>query len=230
MSTVAPTVDNVEELVALQEWKNTVNGVQMSLWCRWALAEISYHTADTAEANFQGDGQTKAFSIDDEVIDSLDRTALVLISEGVGRTNVLPPFKFQEDTIIDTNKNNKYFWEWPTNTVNLGFVPSVSQKLTISYYRGWEAPVADTDILTIPRWMEAPLGYLIVRSFSEAYALEYSKIRQWNVKTDSGTPLQNPMFAQITHLQKQAELLLAKQPVQDRNKFFTFAGRENNGR
>ena len=230
MSTVQPTVDSIEGLEATNAAIPTINDVQALIWCRWALSDISFHTADTAVANFMGDGITRAFTVQGEVIDTLDKTALVLLSESNQKINVLPPYKFTEDTLIGTNPGSKSFWEWPTNTLNLGFTMSPTQAISVSYYKPWDNPTDDESVLGIPRWMEAPLAYYIVRYYCTAYTIEYSKIRQWNVKTDSGNPLQNPMFALEKHLSETAQTLLSRQPVQDRNRYFTFAGRENNGR
>ncbi len=202
----------------------TLDDAQALIWCRWGLAELSTHTADKASQTFVGDGATTQFVLADDCVDTLEKTGLLALSDGPV-VNFIPPISFAADVVLDRQDIRMGWWEWPWGTINTAWVVPTNVQFTFSYYRVWTTPENDDAPLTIPRFLELPLAYLMVAYYSEAYALEYSKIRQWNRQLDAGTPLDNSMIEEIAHLRQMAMELLNRQAPQDRDRFHVAKGR-----
>ena len=205
-----------------------VDPSQMAIHCKWALAELSRHNAEQTSMFFQGDGLTSSFQISDDVVDSLERTARLLYFSN-GRTYVLAPRRFDQITTFDRGDQQYEWWEWG-GVIYMASPPPAGSSFTVNYFRSWRAPVNDDSILNIPMWMESPLALLLAAYYAETYTLEFSKIRQWNRRTDSGQPDDNPMFQQVDQYRKMAAEILARTVPQDRNMFYTSPGKSTGGR
>jgi hypothetical protein len=200
----------------------------LKTWCRWGLAELSAHTAEATSQLFNGNGEQTSWTITDDIVDRLQDTGMIIMGDENSTYNIIPPRAWNQDTIIDANSYVKEFWEYPAGTINFSFAPKT--QFAVWYYRVWQMPETDDDLLMIPRWMERPLAMNIVAQYCEPYALEFSKVRQWNRRSDSGNPEDNTMFQQIAHLRKISEEILRTYPPQSRQRFYNNLERSVSGR
>lgn len=201
--------------------KERYTPAQMLIWARWACAEISFYHAQTASIEFDGDGATYAWALPPNVVDSIERTGLVALKDGI-TVSYLRPIREIASTIfpIGTGANVKGFIEWPSGVLSLGFVPSNNQKIIVSYFKVWDPPVDDNSILDFPHWMEQPYAYLIAANAMNPFGTVAAQVRQWNQRQDSGHPEDNPLNKQSRFFLDQAMRLLARAGVQDREKFY----------
>lgn len=197
---------------------------QMLVYIRWALSEVSNHTACADMYYWDGDGQTKQFVLPANMIGSIEKCGLVALVNGP-TADYLPPYKNLPATkttwpTINSPNSIKVYWEWPSGKLTLGVPPSTSEKLCLYYFRIWDIPIDDNSILNIPRWMEQPVALLCAAAALEPISTQYANINQWRRKTDSGTPEHNPAEKQARWFIENAHRILNQTAPQDRETFY----------
>lgn len=216
---------------------------QLLVWARWACSEISTHTAEAALTFFECDGETYQFALPDNMIDNIEDTGLVGLDDGE-KVEWLPPLALNPNTLwpwplppspeqsvalstslssraIKSTTKTPGYWEWPSNTLTLSFIPEDGLRLVVHYFKIWDAPQADDDLLMFPSWMERPFGYLVGAGAMDPLGAQASDIRQWLDRSASGVPEQNPLHRQYEFFIRNAERILSKHRVQDRENFFS---------
>lgn len=222
----------------------------MLTWARWALAEASMHTASSATFTIECDGFTNVFDVPDDSVDPIDQTAILEYNSGNERI-FLPFIRPQPESIwpllSQTQGNSPSsaysrstsaggssipyeigVMNWPENKITLQFTPGNGTSILMHYFRIWDEPVDDDSVLKIPRWMEQPVAYMIAAYSMDPDSLQSSEIRQWNGKTDSGTPEQNTLQKQAKFFMENARRIFLSVPPQDRATFFG-AGPQSEG-
>ncbi len=198
---------------------------RMLSYARWAMAEVSNHTAKCDSFEWTGDDHTRVFPMPEDMIGTPTKNALVSLvpTDGSKMDNLSPYERLPETTWnynVTGNSRQKVYWAWPSNSITLGFIPTTSEKIVLSYFRIWDIPSDDNSIITISRWMEQPVSYFIAAYAMQADGANAANIRQWNRKLDSGTPEDNPVRTQSEWYIKQAHRLLQQTAPQDRDTFY----------
>lgn len=196
---------------------------QMLIYARWACKEISFHTAQAAVSTFTCDGSHATFALPAGIRDSISKVGLVVYDDNAGRSTVLPPRLILPGTIevkAGSKEQSRCYWEWPSGTLTLGFMPAAGGTLTLYYFKDWDAPTGDASVLTFPDWMEQPFAYLVAAYALEPNGVQQTNIRQFNRKQDSGSPEDNTAHKQIEHFIKMAQRLLSRVQPQERETFY----------
>lgn len=212
---------------------NRYTPLQLKAFARWAMGELSLHTALADQVVYIGDGLQSVFVLPSDMVDPIERAGLVAYNDGQ-TINYLPAYKRMPDIIwpiqLDNLKPRRCYWEWPSGRLTLGFVPAANKTITVYYFRIWPAPEEDGDILTLPQWMEQPFVYLVGAAAMESIGTQAANVRQWNRKSDSGNPEQNPAQKQALWFVQQANRILAKVPPQDRESFYQISPKTHTDR
>lgn len=203
---------------------------QMLVWAKWALVELSMHTAEAAYKTYACDGSTYQFVLPTDIIDNIEKSGLVGHNNGTD-TNYLIALRNDPNTkwpnIPPTEAKNTGatgFWEWPSGRLTLSFMPSAGHQIILNYFKVWDVPTDDNSELIFPLWMETPFCYLVGAAAMNPKGVSASDIRQWNRKQDSGNPEHNPLHRQAEFFLGQARRLLDKQGPQDREGFYQVRG------
>lgn len=220
----------------LKDAKGTkYSDADLLIWARWAMVELSYHTAELAQQVYDCDGVGYQFDLPDDMVDDIEHTGLVGLDNGK-EVKWLPSLRLDpqatwqwpivQSTTISAStsllsaSNSGGFYEWPSNCLTLSFVPKAEERLVMRYFKIWDPPTSDESILQFPFWMEKPFAFLVGAGAMDPKGVQASDIRQWNDKTVQGLPEHNPLHKQAEFFIKHAERLLAKHRVQDRENFF----------
>ena len=99
----------------------------------------------------------------------------------------------------------------------------VSRDFDLWYYAYWpdveyreDDDVITEDKILVPEWAEGPLLHLAVAFCLQPKATQAAVTRQWNIKIDSGTPVQNSLESHARELMWWYNLLLSSYPPLDR--------------
>lgn len=197
--------------------------IQLLIAARWACAELSWHTAPTATKEYQASGSTYSFLIPVDCFDNIEKTALVGMKNSNGQMNFIPPVRRFPNTIWDspdTTHGSYQYYEYPTGRLAFTTNPPEGTVVQLNYFRTWAAPTDEEFDMDIPVYLEQAFCYLVAAIAIEPYGVQRSQIAQWNTKTDSGSPVMNPLIDQTNHYRKQAYTLLTKVSPQDRETFW----------
>lgn len=199
---------------------------QLLIYTRWALAELSQHTAEASCFSYDGDNITSVFRLPHDISDPIEKCGVVAWTVGsTGNIEYIAPYTRLPEIIwpANTMKNKKVFWEWPTGFITLGYPLPVGDKITIYYFKIWSSPKdpnQDDFEFNIPQWMEQPLCYLIAAAAQEPNATQFANIRNWNRRGDSGTPEDNVAQKRAKWFIEQAYRQLGRFAAQDKDTFY----------
>lgn len=199
---------------------------QMAYYARWAMVELSAHTAASDLKVYQLDGSSNKVELPANIIDSIDKSGLVIYVNGNREKRLVHFKRLPGTTWITGSSSADVYYEFPSNQITLGFMPSPGTSLILNYFRIWNTPKEDNDVLEIPQWMELPFAYFIAALALEPVGTQAANVRQWNRKQDSGTPEQNPALRQVEHFVKQAYRILGRFAPQDRETFYKMNSEE----
>jgi hypothetical protein len=189
---------------------------QMLTYARWAMTELSAHTAAPDVAIYTLTGPQVEAPTD--AVEPLAKSGLVVYRFG-GRDRYLISHRRRPGTIVGAEDAQVYY-EFPVGKLTLGFQPQPGSQLLVHYFRIWRPPTADADVLEIPQWLELPCAYFIAAFALEPIGTQAANIRQWNRRQDSGTPEDNPALQQVRHFVSQAYRILGRFAPQDRETFY----------
>ncbi|KRT69454.1 MAG: hypothetical protein XU15_C0011G0136 [candidate division NC10 bacterium CSP1-5] len=132
--------------------------------------------------------------------------------------------RFQEDGYRSETDQELAFWVWG-NVLHLE-TPSSNRELVLHYYATWPAIEyrldGDGNVLVvqpeiyIPMWAEHPLSFLAGAFILQPQAVASSMNREYNIKLDSGTPVDNSRAAQAREMWNWYKNLIALHPPQTR--------------
>lgn len=191
-------------------WSND----QLLDYASWALNSLCAHTALATATGFTCDGVASAFTLPNNFYEEVTRSGAVYIDDGfsVSYLNPVPIWKH-------AGALNGYYLN-PSNILNTVMVPSNGSILTIYYFASYPIPVNDNDLILAPAWATAALVFAIGSYAHSSYATKTASIRQWNTKSDSGNPEQNPIedMSRVYYERYQMELLQV--PNQQRENYW----------
>lgn len=204
---------------------------QLLVAARWACAALSMHTAQRATKEYNGDGRTNQFDLPDDMVDGVEKAALVIyrdqvVSEFLPPLRLIPNERWDLNTPTSDAAITRSYWEWPHDTMTLSFIPANGSVIEIRYYKIWTAPESDESILEFPRAFEQPFAYFVGAMAFDPLSAQASSIRQWNRRSDSGTPEDNPLQRQAEYFLKQADARLKAIGPQDRETFYRVGHRD----
>ncbi len=189
----------------------------------WALDTFSAHTALPKTMVSTVDGVSSSITLPHDIYDDTEQTVLVRLVTP-DRIEILEPIRLVPGVILDppeeSNSGLRGYWEWPTGTLNFGFVPEKGSRIELMYFAYYPSPESDEDILQIPRWAHLPVGYLIGAYAVLSYGVVASQVRQYADKQDSGTPEHNPLHRQTEHFLRLYRETIARYPAQNRGNYF----------
>ena len=189
----------------------------------WAMDTFSSHTALPSTMVSTVDGLSSTIMLPEDAFDDVSQTALVkLVSDKV---EILEPVRLQPGTVIpystpETNSTPYGFWEWPTGTLNFGFIPEAGTQVHLMYFAHYPTPESDEDIVQIPRWAHQPVALLVAAYGTLPHGLSTSIIRQYADKQDSGNPEHNPLHRQAEHFLSIYREIINRYPKQDRVNYY----------
>lgn len=204
---------------------------QLLIAARWACVSLSMHTAQKSLRVFQCNGTDYLFHLDDNVVDGLEKTALVIYDDGtcleyLAPIRLIPSTQWPTTPPGSDSSGARGFWEWPDDTVSMSFIPKSGSRLQVKYFKVWNPPSSDDDILEFPIQFEQPFAYLIGASAFDPLGAQASAIRTWNRKSDSGTPEDNSLQKQSEYFLKMAYMRLKDIGAQDRETFYRLESRD----
>lgn len=193
----------------------------LKIYARWACVELALHTAQATSKEWNCDGKTSQFPLPADMVDSVEKSGLVYLLDGA-TVKYIDAVHLQAGTSwpVASPTTVQGYWEWPTGVLTLGFIPKSGQKIGIQYFKIWDAPESDNDELAFPQYCEHPFAFFVAAYAMDAESTQSSSIRQWNTKSDSGSPEDNPLQRQSEYFMKQAHRLLSKIPSQDRENYY----------
>lgn len=204
---------------------------QLLIAARWACSALSMHTAQQATRRYNCDGQSYIFDMPDDIVDNIEKAGLVIYDDGsmlnyLAPVRLLPSVQWPKAVLAADQGGLQGYWQWPFDRLTLSFVPAAGAALEVRYFKSWNAPANDADILEFPRQFEQAFAYYVGASTFDPLGAQASSIRQWNRRQDSGTPEDNPLHRQSEFFLKQAERVLRGIGAQDRETFYTHDPRD----
>jgi hypothetical protein len=189
---------------------------QMRTYARWALAELSAHTAASDSRIYELDGRQVPLPTD--LVEPIEKSGLVIYRyRQVDR--YLVAHRRMPGVVVGKSHEQVYF-EFPAGVLTLGFEPDPSSQLILHYFRIWRTPLSDDDRMEIPQFLELPFAYFVAAFALEPVGTQAANVRQWNRRQDSGTPEDNPALQQVRHFISQAYRVLGRYAPQDRETFY----------
>jgi hypothetical protein len=192
---------------------------------RWACASISQHTAQAATIVFNGDGALNTFTLPSNIVDGVEKAALVIHNDGenleyLAPIRLIPGGNWPTTTPGIDQATVRGYWEWPQGTLVLSFVPAIGSTIEVRYFKVWDVPTGDSSTLAFPLVFEQPFAYLVGAIALDPLGAQASIIRTWNTRTDSGTPEDNALQRQSEFFLKMAQQRLRDIGPQDRETFY----------
>lgn len=93
---------------------------------------------------------------------------------------------------------------------HLTFLSELTDGGTLYYAAYWTEPELDADIIEAPAVSIAGIAFYAASYCLLPKAIGIAKIRQYNVKVDSGTPEDNPIMTMANHFTKRFELEMSR--------------------
>ncbi len=207
---------------------------QLLVAAQWAVVSLSQDQAQQASVNIQGDGTNYLFNLPDGVVDDIDKTGLVILhasSEAASDIEYLAPIRlipgerWPITTPAETATSVRAFYTWAGKIV-FTFIPDAGNLIEIKYWKEWDKPTGDQDILEFPSKLELPFAYLVAAIAFDPLGAQASAIRTWNRKTDSGTPEDNSLQKQSLYFLDMYTRALRRIGPQDRETYYNQAPRD----
>jgi hypothetical protein len=199
--------------VTKRRWSDT----QLQIYVSWALNAFCAHTAMATATTIIGVTGTEV-QLPPNVYESIERAGLVSVIYTGQTPQYLDPVNYTRG--LDPNDEGNYYYIFPDNQLNLSFTPSSALSATIRYFAYYNAPYADSDIITAPDWGFPAISYLVAAHAMSASAVRISQIRQFSESPDTGNPEHNPFTYQQQQFIKMYEIELMRHPRQVRENFF----------
>lgn len=202
-----------DEETGLYRWDNP----ELLDFCWWALAEFAQHTA-VATATAYPEAIGVEYDLPDNILsgEPIDQTILVFFEQSTGAVTHYQPVDYTED--LETRRIDRGYYS-VGQKLYLTTAPGAGNTLKVRYFAHYDKPYVDSDLVKVPEWAIAPLGYLIGFHALAGFALKASSIRQWNTKKDSGNPVQNPLADQQKYFRRLYDEALLRYPPQNRTFF-----------
>lgn len=180
--------------------------------CGWALDTLCAHTAAVSSVTMPAPVST-SFALPDNLFSDLETTGLVYL-QATDCTRRLRPSLYgqSEEGCITFNVWN--------GAITFSETLPTSEDLIIRYFASYPHPVLDSDLITAPAWALGPLAHLIGALALTSESIASAEVNQWKGKKDSGTPEDNALRIQQSHLLDFYERELARYPRQRREGFW----------
>jgi hypothetical protein len=207
-----------------------------------ALQAFATHTALRASDTITGDGSKTAWDLPANALgtdDTIEGLRIVKTGEWIEPVRFIPGDTWAPNPSGIVARTGNFF-VWPHNKINLTFVMPNGETAILYYYAYWPAvftPGAPPDPLPDP-WVPPSPPTVDVAAWARQAILYYAaaycimpdgikaaKIRQYNVRADSGQPEHNPVFEQAKFFFDRYLAILKMSLPQQRGIVFT-PGRE----
>lgn len=180
-----------------------------------ALAEVATHTAEGKIYTLPLTAAVSSLTVPDDVL----KVAAVMVRNGTTiklQTSVElePGQEFPQASSAGDRAN---FYEWPTGTLNFLNPIASGNELRVHYWAYWQLPGTAQDLLTIPRWMEEPVYWLLQEQAVAKTGFSAARLGQFKTRDDAGRPQDNPLLEYARYCRRRYELLMANHPTQDRS-------------
>lgn len=184
-------------------------------FCWWALDAFAAHTAAVTSVEYTGVTDTTEYALPENQYESIESAGLVYLRAQSGAKTYLPAYSEPDRTDKDI-----YFEEIPAGNLVLSSAPSTGQVLCVRYFAYWNRPTTDSDTIDTPIWSHKALAHLIGAYAMTGHGVVSANIGQWDDRTDSGQPENNPLRVQQKWLMEVYEREIFRHAIQDRQNFW----------
>lgn len=173
-----------------------------------ALDRLCVHTAVATATAYPAAGTAYPLPDNTYTGDQIWPSLLVWVEDSVGKPVYLNPAQISESVTGD--------YQILGHELRLLVVPPAGATLHIEYYAHYDYPIGDASVINVPHWAITAVAYCTSAYALSGFSLRSSSIRQWNTRSDSGNPIQNPIIEQMKLYFQLFENELAARPRQER--------------
>lgn len=181
---------------------------------RWAFNGLLPHTALQSTVTYTGDGTTFEFTLPDDVYVPLEQAGLVMITDT--STNISNYLQPAYSTFDVAPTDPKAFYVWPSDTLVTGVVVEIGVDLIVRYYAAYPYVSADDDVMPIPQWAYAAVGYDMGVYLVTSNSWQEAENATDKTKPDSGQPENNSLRQLQAWWIKMNQRELERHPRQNR--------------
>lgn len=190
------------------DWTNG----ELLLYCVWALDDLTLWYPCKRTTTLASD--TESFTLPDDFfqVDLVEWKRTDYYRKFLEEISRRPGYEFPSSEVDDDSCPVGY---WVIDdTLYLGRTAEVD--FTLHYHAYWPVPSGDNDNITVPRWARQALTFYIAAMALIRKSIGFAKIRQWNTRTDSGTPLQEPLLPEAKFLlERYQQIINDHVPMED---------------
>ena len=183
-----------------------------------ALSDITSHTARKKTMEIVLEEPSNLYDMPDDFL-ALGPVAIQV--QGL-YWQMWTPYSWKPDETLPTpyafSLSNNAYYEWPKGTINFLWLVPANIRLRFQYYAYWDEIVDDNSLFTMRyRWMYDAIEWNVVSRALQKSAIQAANLRQYNIKVDSGTPEDNPMWTMSKFFYQKYRERMAEYPPQDRS-------------
>jgi hypothetical protein len=182
------------------DWTNA----ELMLFCTWALDDFTqWHPRKRTVTLASG---TESFALPDDFyrVDLVEWKRTDYYWKFLEEIDRRPGFEFPSTEVDDDSYPVGYWVE--DDTLYLGRTAEVD--FTLFYYAYWPTPSGDDDAIIVPRWARQALTFYVAAMALLRKSIGFAKIRQWNTRTDSGKPTDEPLMPEVEFLLGQYKAII----------------------
>ena len=190
------------------------------------VAFASSHTGVASDFDIEGDGETSAFPLPDNIIED-EGAGVYAVHWGNNQwLRELEYFPGTQWTSPErtTDSSPLGFILWPQNTITFSRIPESGQTVTIHYVAYYDPVVDDDSMINVPRWAEEAIKLYAAATALEPGATKAAKLGNYKTRKDSGGPEDNPLLQLARRYMERYYRILAQHPVPQYNKLMARPG------
>lgn len=225
MTTWSEMKPRLQALIGPSRWVAVDEG-DLQEWFNQAQRNFAVrHTAPQMVASFDGDGSAIEFDLPADYLGTYAvywEDKKMFLEPSDFKPGVNWDWEASDDTVRPYG-----FILWPVDKLTVFHAPDTGTgNLKLYYWGMYSDIVGDTSILESPVWShEALMFYTIALSLMPDMQ-DTAAIRQWNDRSDSGRPLDNPLLQSFDKFIQSYHESLSVWPRQIRTQYYYSGGRE----
>lgn len=182
------------------DWSNA----ELLLYCTWALDDLTLWYPRKRSTTLAAD--TESFTVPDDFfrVDLVEWKRTDYYWKFLEEISRRPGYEFPS-TEVDESSYPVGYWVID-DKLYLGRTSEAA--FTLHYHAYWPVPSGDSSEITVPRWARQALAFYIGAMALIRKSIGFAKIRQWNTRTDSGNPLQEPLMPEAKFLLEQYKQII----------------------
>lgn len=182
---------------------------------RLAFNDLCPHTALAKTTTYVGDNSTFQFTLPDDLYAPLEQAGTVMVTDT--NSSVLVNHLKPAYSSFEIAPNDPLaFSVWPEDTLNTGVPVATGQSLTVRYYAYYPYMVADADVMPIPQWAYAAVGFMMGVHLLTSDSWQEADNATDKFKPEMGQPENNSLRMLQKWWIQMYDLELARHPKQVR--------------